>query len=221
MNTEIQEKNSKYPRKMSFCKISSSTSKAPFHFFPNSNHPNKTLVTEDVSFRFQVPKLRISIRNPSRSGRRARHAARIRAFYAPKVGSQESLYEHLGIPETGSTLSDIKKAYKMIARKYHPDVSPQDRVDENTRRFIMVTEAYETLSNPQTRALYDRDLANGSGSSFSARRPNQYNDQRMAEAGEWIQRWQAQLEDLKRRSMNPSSARMSWGARMRAQRRTN
>ncbi|PIN00759.1 hypothetical protein CDL12_26743 [Handroanthus impetiginosus] len=204
---------------MSFCKISS-TSKAPFHLFPNSNHPNKTLIAEDISFKFQVPKSRISIRNPSGSGRRSRHTARIRAFYAPTAGSQESLYELLEISETGSTLSDIKNGYKKMARKYHPDVSPPERVDENTRRFIMVKEAYETLSNPHTRALYDRDLANGSGSGFSVRRPYQYNDQRMAEAGEWKQRWQTQLEELKRRSMNPSSGRMSWGARMRAQRRT-
>ncbi|KAK6163699.1 hypothetical protein DH2020_000563 [Rehmannia glutinosa] len=164
----------------------------------------------------KVTKSRITIRN--RFGpNRARPTARIRVFYAPNVQCEESLYEVLGIAETGSTVSDIKKAYKKMARKYHPDVSPPDRVDEHTRRFIMVKEAYETLSNPQTRALYDRDLAKGLGFGFSARRPYQY-DQGKEASGKWNMRWQSQLEELKRRNKNPSTGRMSWGARMRAQR---
>ncbi|KAF0901167.1 hypothetical protein E2562_038181 [Oryza meyeriana var. granulata] len=48
-----------------------------------------------------------------------------------------------------------------MARKYHPDVSPPDAAAENTRRFIEVQEAYETLSDPSRRATYDRALARG------------------------------------------------------------
>ncbi|KAL8483028.1 hypothetical protein ACS0TY_025909 [Phlomoides rotata] len=98
----------------------------------------------------------------------------------------------------GSGFSDIKKAYKQMARLYHPDVSPPDRVDENTRRFIIVHEAYETLSNPQTRALYDRDLNDGFGFSFSAR----ISDQETEERGEWRRRWESQLDELRRRDFN-------------------
>ncbi|EPS68059.1 hypothetical protein M569_06715, partial [Genlisea aurea] len=87
----------------------------------------------------------------------ARNRRVVSAFYA--VEPAQNLYEILGIPATGSSISDIKKAYKEMARKYHPDVSPPERVDENTRRFILAHEAYETLSNPQSRALYDGDLA--------------------------------------------------------------
>lgn len=83
-----------------------------------------------------------------------------------------SFYDLLGIPESVS-LVEIKQAYKQMARKYHPDVSPPDRVEEYTQRFIRVQEAYETLSDPGLRALYDRDLAMGLHLAFSARRRHQ------------------------------------------------
>ena len=89
--------------------------------------------------------------------------------------AEMSFYELLGIPESGS-LVEIKQAYKQLARKYHPDVSPPDRVEEYTQRFIRVQEAYETLSDPRRRALYDRDMAKGLHLAFSARRLYQ-NDQ--------------------------------------------
>ncbi|KAK6163698.1 hypothetical protein DH2020_000562 [Rehmannia glutinosa] len=155
------------------CKFASSNPNAPFYLFSKPNQSTKARNPESISFTSQVTKSRISIRN--RFGpKRARSTARIRAFYAPTVECEESLYEVLGIAETGSTVSNIKKAYKKMARKYHPEVSPPDRVDEHTRRFIMVKEAYETLSNPQKRALYDRDLAKGLGFGLSDRRPCQY-----------------------------------------------
>jgi hypothetical protein len=44
---------------------------------------------------------------------------------------------------------EIKQAYKQLARKYHPNVSPPGRVDEYTKRFILVQEAYEILSDPR------------------------------------------------------------------------
>ncbi|BBN70031.1 DNAJ-like 20, partial [Prunus dulcis] len=80
-----------------------------------------------------------------------------------------TFYELLGIPESGS-VTQIKQAYKLLARKYHPDVSPLDRVEENTEKFIRVQEAYETLSDSRRRAMYDRDMARGLHLAFSARR---------------------------------------------------
>lgn len=129
-----------------------------------SNPP--TRFPEQLSFTAHLRKSRISFRKPSGPRR-----AWVGAFYAP-AETRETLYQLLGIKEGGSTPSDIKKAYRKMARKYHPDVAPPDRVDEHTKRFIMVKEAYETLSDPNTRALYDRDLAGGSALGFSsARRP--------------------------------------------------
>ncbi|RRT53711.1 hypothetical protein B296_00049660, partial [Ensete ventricosum] len=96
-------------------------------------------------------------------------AFRARAAVGEGAKARGSFYEMLGIPESGS-FDDIKKAYKQMALKYHPDVSPPDLADEYTRRFIEVQEAYETLSDPRLRALYDRDLARGLHLAFSARR---------------------------------------------------
>ncbi|GLU08655.1 hypothetical protein SLE2022_255550 [Rubroshorea leprosula] len=130
---------------------------------------------------------------------------------------ETSFYELLGIPESG-TLLEIKQAYKQLARKYHPDVSPPDRVEEYTERFIRVHEAYETLSDPKRRATYDRDLSMGLHLAFSARRRYQY-DEELEQRDEWRTRWQVQLSELKKRSANKNaSGNMSWGARMRRQR---
>ncbi|XP_038875872.1 chaperone protein dnaJ 20, chloroplastic-like [Benincasa hispida] len=128
-----------------------------------------------------------------------------------------SFYEVLGVPESGSMV-EIKQAYKQMALKYHPDVSPRDRIEEYTRKFIKVQEAYETLSDPSMRALYDSDMAIGLHLAFSARRRG-YNHEEMEEKSGWKNRWKDQLSGLKKRSMNKDSrASMSWGARMRRQR---
>lgn len=87
---------------------------------------------------------------------------------ATEEAPQLSFYELLGIPLSGS-ITEIKQAYKQMARKYHPDVSPPGRVEEYTKLFIQVQEAYETLSDPRRRAMYDRDMARGIHLAFTAR----------------------------------------------------
>jgi len=62
------------------------------------------------------------------------------------------LYVILGIPR-GATLGDIKRAYKRLARKYHPDINPGDRMA--AAQFRQIAEAYETLSDPDRRRRYD------------------------------------------------------------------
>ncbi len=61
-------------------------------------------------------------------------------------------YEVLGVDKT-STEAQIKKAYRKLALKYHPDVSADKSTEE---KFKEITEAYEVLSNPSKRATYDR-----------------------------------------------------------------
>jgi molecular chaperone DnaJ len=61
-------------------------------------------------------------------------------------------YVILGL-ERGATLADVKRAYKRLARKHHPDINPGDRMAEAT--FRQIAEAYETLSDPERRRRYD------------------------------------------------------------------
>jgi molecular chaperone DnaJ len=61
-------------------------------------------------------------------------------------------YFVLGL-ERGASLNDIKRAYKRLARRYHPDINPGDRVAAT--HFQQIAEAYETLSDPDRRRRYD------------------------------------------------------------------
>lgn len=61
-------------------------------------------------------------------------------------------YEILGLERTASQ-DDIKRSYRKLARKYHPDVSKHDDAED---RFKELGEAYEVLKDPEKRAAYDR-----------------------------------------------------------------
>ena len=71
------------------------------------------------------------------------------------------LYVVLGV-QHGATESDIKRAYRRLARRFHPDINPGDRQAE--ARFRQILEAYETLIDPQRRSLYDSGSATGGAS---------------------------------------------------------
>lgn len=66
----------------------------------------------------------------------------------------KTYYEILGVDKNASD-SDIKKAYKKFVVKNHPDKFPADKKEEATKRFHDVQEAYETLSDPNKKQLYD------------------------------------------------------------------
>ncbi len=61
-------------------------------------------------------------------------------------------YKTLGLMR-GASSEDVKKAYRRLARKYHPDVSTEPNAEE---RFKAIAEAYEILSDPEKRSTYDR-----------------------------------------------------------------
>ena len=87
-------------------------------------------------------------------------------------------YETLGVPQTAS-VEDIRKAYKRLARKYHPDLNPGDTKAE--ARFKNISAAYEVLSDPERRRHFDEfgeaslqagfaaDRARGARGRFSSR----------------------------------------------------
>jgi molecular chaperone DnaJ len=68
------------------------------------------------------------------------------------MSSKRDYYEVLGVSRTASA-EEIKKAYRQLARKYHPDVSQEAHAEA---RFKEINEAYEVLSDQQKRATYDR-----------------------------------------------------------------
>jgi molecular chaperone DnaJ len=70
------------------------------------------------------------------------------------------LYVILGL-ERDAPLADVKRAYKRLARKYHPDINPGDQ--RAAAQFRQIAEAYETLSDPDRRRRYDTTGTTGSG----------------------------------------------------------
>ena len=62
-------------------------------------------------------------------------------------------YETLGVPKNASA-EDIRKSYRKLARKYHPDLNPGDKSSED--RFKNVQEAYDVLSDAKKRQMYDQ-----------------------------------------------------------------
>lgn len=62
-------------------------------------------------------------------------------------------YEILGVPKDVND-ADLKKTYRKLARKYHPDVNPGDK--EAEKKFKEISAAYDILSNPEKRAEYDQ-----------------------------------------------------------------
>jgi molecular chaperone DnaJ len=77
------------------------------------------------------------------------------------------LYVILGLAQ-GASEAEIKRAYRRLARRFHPDINPGDRTAE--LRFRQILDAYETLIDPQRRSRYE--AGDGDGDADEARRPS-------------------------------------------------
>src|SRR5262245_10846131 len=70
-----------------------------------------------------------------------------------RVAGKRDYYEVLGV-ERDASAEDIKKAYRKVAMKYHPDKNPGDQAAEE--KFKEASAAYQILCDPERRAQYDR-----------------------------------------------------------------
>ena len=69
------------------------------------------------------------------------------------MAQREDFYNVLGVKRT-ATADEIRKAYRRLARKYHPDVNPGDKAAEE--KFKQLSEATDVLSDPKKREVYDK-----------------------------------------------------------------
>ncbi|KAI9079350.1 hypothetical protein K1719_038649 [Acacia pycnantha] len=83
-----------------------------------------------------------------------------------KASRRESPYEVLGVSPS-ATADEIKKAYRKLALKYHPDVNKEDKAQE---KFMRIKHAYNTLINSTSRRKFDSGNS-GSNSYYSSQRP--------------------------------------------------
>lgn len=72
---------------------------------------------------------------------------------------EKNYYEILEVDKHASS-DIIKKAYTTLAKKYHPDLQPDDQKEDAKKKLQKINEAYETLSNEELRKKYDISLSN-------------------------------------------------------------
>ena len=72
---------------------------------------------------------------------------------------EKNYYEILEVDKHASS-DIIKKAYTTLAKKYHPDLQPDDQKEDAKKKLQKINEAYETLSNEELRKEYDTSLSN-------------------------------------------------------------
>ena len=71
------------------------------------------------------------------------------------MAEKRDYYEVLGV-DRGASADELKKAYRKLAKKYHPDLNPGDKAKEAEAKFKEASEAYEVLSDDQKRQRYDQ-----------------------------------------------------------------
>ncbi|KAL8110759.1 hypothetical protein AgCh_026486 [Apium graveolens] len=112
-----------------------------------------------------------------------------------------NFYELLSLNSKDNVgFEEIKKAYRSKALEYHPDVCPPSNREESTRKFVEIRKAYDTLSDPDSRKMYDYEMS--LVDSFGGR--YHYEGKR---EGFSKKVWERQLSGLKKRSLDKSEKR--------------
>ena len=95
-------------------------------------------------------------------------SAKILRYRVSKLAEKRDYYEVLGL-QKGAGDDEIKKAFRQLAKKYHPDLNPGDKEAET--KFKEVNEAYEVLSDKEKRQRYDQFGFAGVDPSYGAGAP--------------------------------------------------
>ncbi|KAL6655691.1 hypothetical protein ACP70R_006517 [Stipagrostis hirtigluma subsp. patula] len=133
------------------------------------------------------------INNAAVSGRRRIIVTAATASARASVcsGKKNDYYKVLSLEHsTAVGAEEIKRAYRRLALRYHPDVCPPSRRAESTELFLELRRAYETLSDPARRVRYDAELRTTPWEATPARDV-----------------WEAQLRVLRARSEQRQRAR--------------
>src|SRR5918996_2333396 len=89
--------------------------------------------------------------------------------------AERNYYDILGVGRSAST-EEIRNAYRKLARKYHPDINPGNKEAEN--KFKEISVAYDALSDPEKRKLYDEFGEVGLSPGFDAEKARSYSQWR-------------------------------------------
>ncbi|RMG45238.1 MAG: hypothetical protein D6719_00510 [Candidatus Dadabacteria bacterium] len=115
-------------------------------------------------------------------------------------------YEVLGI-NTSATQAEIRRAYRILARRYHPDVNPGEGSGE---RFKKIAEAYRVLSDEKQRKLYDIELSSAERARLNRKNPyraqQRYEEwrKRAAEAQNWGRETKSTLHEKPKLKKRPT-----------------
>ncbi|KAI3715781.1 hypothetical protein L6452_22768 [Arctium lappa] len=113
-------------------------------------------------------------------------------------GSNSNFYKVLCLSSKTAGIEEIKRAYRTLALKYHPDVCDDE---DATKTFVLLHTAYTTLVDPVSREDYDCTLVG------CRNQPGHVGERR---------RWEVQIMELNKRSSTPTyyGKEGSWGSRM-------
>jgi molecular chaperone DnaJ len=107
--------------------------------------------------------------------------------------AERDYYQILGVSRSASQ-DDIRKAYRKLARKYHPDINPGNKEAEN--KFKDISVAYDVLSDPQKRKLYDEFGEAGLAAGFDAEKARSYRQWQTQSARTGGARYEFEMDDL-------------------------
>ncbi|KAI4367470.1 hypothetical protein MLD38_023205 [Melastoma candidum] len=138
------------------------------------------------------------------------------ASTASQTAAGKNFYEMLSLSPSSTSEGDVKRAFRSLALRYHPDVCDPSAWEESTRMFLMLHEAYRTLSDPVLREEYDYNLGLRAGGVSRSKGRRGSEGCRGTTTG-----WREQVMGLRKRRSGGVRGEPTWGSIMRNRRNSN